>query len=223
MMNSIPDQQPRRRKKTVTEAQLAANRANAKKSTGPRTEEGKSRSRYNSLTHGLTATSVVLPGESRERYDIQRHDYSRLFTPNNAFASQLMDELCAVRWMVERGIRYENALLTEAYGKYQAEARATYPDAHETVVAAVTYRLFLENSHAAPNLVRYGVSLSNRAIRVWEHYVKAQRTPFPNAAPEALCGAPTPYPEWPYAKSDEPIAPSEQKGQVEEKKDDVAD
>ena len=46
----------------ATEAQIMANRINAKFSTGPKTPEGKEMSRRNALTHGLTA-NVVIPGE----------------------------------------------------------------------------------------------------------------------------------------------------------------
>ena len=50
----------------ASEAQIAANRANALKSTGPRTEEGKAVSRANAYTHGLTATKVVPEPEAAE-------------------------------------------------------------------------------------------------------------------------------------------------------------
>ncbi len=46
----------------ASEAQIVANRINAAKSTGPRSAEGKERSRRNALKHGLAA-SVVVPGE----------------------------------------------------------------------------------------------------------------------------------------------------------------
>jgi hypothetical protein len=39
--------------------QIAANRRNVTKSTGPRTEEGKQRSRCNAVRHGLTAETVI--------------------------------------------------------------------------------------------------------------------------------------------------------------------
>ncbi len=47
----------------VSEARREANRRNALRSTGPRTEAGKDRSRRNALTHGLSAVVVDLPGE----------------------------------------------------------------------------------------------------------------------------------------------------------------
>ena len=50
-------------KPTASPARLAANRANAAKSTGPRTPEGKARSRANAVKHGLTGAGVALPGE----------------------------------------------------------------------------------------------------------------------------------------------------------------
>ena len=43
-----------------SEARLAANRRNAQKSTGPKTEEGKARSRANALKHGLCSSEVVV-------------------------------------------------------------------------------------------------------------------------------------------------------------------
>ena len=47
----------------ATPAQITANRANALKSTGPRSESGKAASRFNALKHGLDAESLILPGE----------------------------------------------------------------------------------------------------------------------------------------------------------------
>ena len=43
----------------TTEKQIAANRENAKKSTGPRTLDGKRKSRRNAVRHGLTAETVI--------------------------------------------------------------------------------------------------------------------------------------------------------------------
>jgi hypothetical protein len=47
----------------ATEAQIEANRRNSKWSTGPRTDQGKNRSRFNALVHGCRASVLVLPTE----------------------------------------------------------------------------------------------------------------------------------------------------------------
>ena len=60
-----------KRKLPLTEKRLAANRANAAKSTGPRTQEGKSKSALNALTHGLRARlspETLVPDHEREDF-----------------------------------------------------------------------------------------------------------------------------------------------------------
>jgi len=47
----------------ATEKQIEANRLNAEGSTGPRSAEGKARSRFNALKSGIDAQSILLPGE----------------------------------------------------------------------------------------------------------------------------------------------------------------
>jgi hypothetical protein len=44
----------------VSSKKIEANRRNAQRSTGPRTEEGKKRSRLNSLTHGILASALLI-------------------------------------------------------------------------------------------------------------------------------------------------------------------
>lgn len=45
----------------ISEQKLRANRANAKRSTGPKTEAGKAVSRRNALKHGILSRSLDLP------------------------------------------------------------------------------------------------------------------------------------------------------------------
>jgi hypothetical protein len=51
-----------------TERQIQANRANAQKSTGPKTEQGKAKSCLNRLSHGFASNSAIVPGENPEEY-----------------------------------------------------------------------------------------------------------------------------------------------------------
>jgi hypothetical protein len=49
--------------------QIEANRSNALRSTGPKTEDGKRRSRRNAVRHGLTAETIILALEDIEDYE----------------------------------------------------------------------------------------------------------------------------------------------------------
>src|SRR4051812_2544884 len=70
-----PKRQPVAGPKTgSSDSRVAANRANSKHSTGPRTTRGKNVSRFNGLKHVLRAELPVLPGEDpealRDRLDL---------------------------------------------------------------------------------------------------------------------------------------------------------
>jgi hypothetical protein len=52
-----------------TEKQIAANRQNAQRSTGPRTAVGKAKVSVNALKHGLTAAQLILPNENAEDFE----------------------------------------------------------------------------------------------------------------------------------------------------------
>ena len=62
----------------VSQRQLEANRANAKRSTGPKSASGKARSRLNAVTHGLTSRQLVVGAEKPEDFDAFRDEASAI-------------------------------------------------------------------------------------------------------------------------------------------------
>ena len=68
----------------ATDAQIQANRENAKKSTGPRTPEGKARVSKNALKHGLLAQDSVIPGEDPAEFDRHLTTYQDTYLPETA-------------------------------------------------------------------------------------------------------------------------------------------
>ena len=46
-----------------SQQRLEANRANAKRSAGPKTEPGKARSKINAMRHGISAQAILIEGE----------------------------------------------------------------------------------------------------------------------------------------------------------------
>jgi hypothetical protein len=101
----------------ATAAQIAANRANALKSTGPRTPEGKDTSRFNALTHGMDAASILIPGEDPAAYQRIVDDYCREFRPQSTLEEFHLETLVRSDWQRRRLRRTEaklyRALLAE--------------------------------------------------------------------------------------------------------------
>jgi hypothetical protein len=68
----------------ATVRQIQANRANAAKSTGPVTPEGKRNSARNLVNHGLISGTVVLKNESMRRFNGLAAALILQFQPRNA-------------------------------------------------------------------------------------------------------------------------------------------
>src|SRR3981189_2831689 len=76
-----------------TRAQRRAARLNSEKSTGPRTEAGKSASSLNALRHGLCSQKALLPGEDAEALaDLSRefHKSSKAVGPLELYCVERM-------------------------------------------------------------------------------------------------------------------------------------
>ncbi|MBN2559834.1 MAG: hypothetical protein JXQ75_02750, partial [Phycisphaerae bacterium] len=73
----------------ATEAQIAANRLNAQKSTGPRTPEGKAKVAQNALKHGLLAKQSVVRGEDAEEFEAYRQEMVASLAPVGALEAML--------------------------------------------------------------------------------------------------------------------------------------
>ncbi len=87
----------------ASDKQNAANRRNSDKSTGPQTEEGKNKSRFNAVKHGLTAKLIdVLPDEDKAEFD-KRLDIFVSARPN-ASPEQvvLMKRIVSADWKLDR-------------------------------------------------------------------------------------------------------------------------
>jgi len=80
-------------------------------STGPRTEAGKAVSSMNSLKHGLTSRKVVLPGENQAGFDRLHNQLLSEHAPVGALETELVAEIVACLWRLQRARRYESTIL----------------------------------------------------------------------------------------------------------------
>jgi len=94
---------------------LAANGANARLSTGPRTLEGKAKSSRNATKHGLLSSQVVLESEDRQELDSLRRDLAAQLSPVGALEELLVDRIVEGFWRLGRAARVERALMEDCY------------------------------------------------------------------------------------------------------------
>src|SRR5260370_5475194 len=88
-----------------------ASRANGAQSRGPVTPEGRAASSRNSLRHGLTSKSIVLPDESLEDYQFLLDSYLDQFAPEGGVEMELVQAMAAARWRLRRICTIETIVL----------------------------------------------------------------------------------------------------------------
>ena len=105
----------------TTEAQIEANRANAQKSTGPKTPEGKATVAQNAVKHGLLARTAVLHGEDWEEYTCFREELLDELYADGVMEDELADRVVHLSWRLRRAALSQNAVFEALYDKYVAE------------------------------------------------------------------------------------------------------
>jgi hypothetical protein len=90
--------------------QFEANRQNAQKSTGPRTENGKRRSRLNALRHGLAAETVVEGLENPASYKKFQSAIVSHYAPQSPVEHELVLRLASLLWRLRRATSIETGL-----------------------------------------------------------------------------------------------------------------
>ena len=141
--------------------QLQANRNNARLSTGPKTEQGRSRSRMNALRHGLTGQVTTMTDEDRAAHDQFSQALIKSLAPEGAMETQLAQRIATDSWRLNRASAIEDNLF--ALGLHQ-NAGNLCPDHQQIDAALTTARVFTEESHQLQILTLYEQRL-NRALQ----------------------------------------------------------
>jgi len=99
----------------ATEAQIQANRANAQKSRGPTTDEGKARARLNALKHGMRAevSELLAPQEDPAELTARIQAWVDDNRPEGVVERDLVERAARLSWDLDRAQRYESAILAQ--------------------------------------------------------------------------------------------------------------
>jgi predicted DNA-binding helix-hairpin-helix protein len=86
----------------ISDKKRQANQANAQKSTGPRTPEGKSRSSQNALRHGGFSKDTLLPSENPKPFYHFRRAWLQDFSPQTCSELFLTERAVSLAWRLHR-------------------------------------------------------------------------------------------------------------------------
>jgi len=151
-----------------THGRAAVNKANAQKSTGPRTATGKQRSSLNALRHGLTGHVVVLPTEDQAAYQRHLHRFVDQFQPKGALEEQLVQSLGDTTWRLNRVPATEATFLTLAAEDLLDSVPTNEPRAAAALAQA---QAFHHQSHTLANISIY----EQRLARLFDRTLKQLR------------------------------------------------
>jgi hypothetical protein len=148
MNNRNSRRAPERQPDSISDAQLAANRANSQLSTGPRSETGKRIASLNAVKTGLTGRTVLLPSDDALSYQQHVQSFFEHHKPQSDREYEVVQSLADTRWRLERIPALEMAIFArgrvqfaEHFPQYDAQTAAMLADAE----TAVTYERQLRN------------------------------------------------------------------------------
>jgi len=123
----------------TSERQIAANRANALHSTGPKTLEGKAAVRHNALRHGVLARDVVLPEEDLDAFEDLLNQVRAELSPVGRIEELLVDRIVNIMWRLGRSARMETALFDWRVRQLQVSKLAAQVRSHESTLADFSF------------------------------------------------------------------------------------
>jgi hypothetical protein len=91
-------------------AQFESNFANAQKSTGPRTEKGKYRTRLNAYRHGLTGQICILTADEHEAFEKHCAGIRDSLQPVGALEIELAQSIAEDHWRLKRARARETGI-----------------------------------------------------------------------------------------------------------------
>lgn len=162
----------------LTDARLTANRANARKSTGPRTAAGKARSALNRLQDGFRACTVILPSEDPAEYEELLDELTLGIEPVTLVETRCVREMADAEWRLRR-VRRRMAELIET-GNATTSPATPGPAGSASELGQSTASASMEC------LVRYETLFLNRFARAqrecWRVQAERSRHPHPRPA-----------------------------------------
>ena len=127
---------------------MAANRANAQKSTGPRTNEGKAASKRNAVKHGILSREVLVAGEDHQELTALQEWFEKDLQPVGPMEVMLVGQIVATHWRLRRVLAAESGeiLREAALQRASATSNALPPALEETAAGCKLLQTWLSDT-----------------------------------------------------------------------------
>lgn len=153
-----------------------ANRRNARLSTGPRTEEGKSWSRRNAVKHGVLASAVLITeGESREdaaKFQELLDALHEDLAPVGRLEEMQVEKIAVCWWRQSRALRCEAGLIRRAFAKAAGEE---YDQILNPAGATIRDHLRLPLEADLDRILRYETTIQRQLVCAFNQLERLQR------------------------------------------------
>ena len=179
-------------------------KVDAQRGGGPKTPEGKARSATNAIRHGLTGKTVVLTTEDPAQFDELLDDYVKEYSPATRLQLDLVHELAACRWRLQRIWAIETCAFEITFARKQGIVDAEFRVCKPAMRTALAYMSMAQESELLPILDRYETRLTRRTHQIMKELQMLQNTP-----PPENCQTNSTHPTCPGCdlKSPSPAAP----------------
>ncbi len=159
----------------ISENRTAANRSNAKKSTGPRTPTGLAKAAKNARSHGLSAATPVLPGDHAEEGERHRAGIGASLAPIGALEEALADRIAVCLWRLRRVVAYETGATIAGVEEAVADPPAVDPES-----SAGRDLKRLSKSQKKWEEVEEKLESCSQVIQTWEEFpAMGEESPIP--------------------------------------------
>src|SRR6202012_4412769 len=131
----------------ISEKQLAANRQNAQRSTGPRTAEGKKVSALNARRHNLTGQVTAMTDADRIMHDAFSASIVESLAPEGAMETQLAQRIATDSWRLNRMSAVEDNLFALGHNAKSNETETEDLEIHAALTAAKAFKAESKQLH----------------------------------------------------------------------------
>jgi hypothetical protein len=170
----------------ATQKQLIANRNNASKSTGPKTQKGKALASQNSLKHGLFTAENVINEESKDAFDLHQEQMLAELAPQGPTELLLAERIITLSWRLSRINRFRTETINDLQNPTKSPLQKllrsinqpTCPEPVEgrpaqTTSATKTSRMIIKdfnNGKVLERLLMYERRIENSLYRTMNEY-----------------------------------------------------